>query len=94
MPTSDIIGYLWAKRQVLDIQSVAEAVSLAADLIEQGVDCIRVEEMAALGLTIGVSTSYPRKSQEEWDHIVHDAILTAAVAETEHMLKSWEDRDE
>lgn len=94
MPTTDIIGYLWGKRQALDLQSVSEAVSLAADLLSQGVECIQVTEMTALGITIGISTSYPRKTQEEWDEILHAAIVTAAVAETEHMMKSWEDRDE
>lgn len=94
MPTTDIIGYLWGKRQVLDLHSVSEAVSLTADLLEQGVECIRVEEMTALGITIGISTSYPRKTQEEWDEILHEAIITASVAEAEHMMKSWEDRDE
>lgn len=94
MPTTDIIGYLWGKRQVLDLSSVAEAVSLAADLIAQGVECIQVKEMTALGTVIGVSTSYPRKTKDEWDEILHEAIVTAAVAETEHMMKSWEERDE
>lgn len=91
MPTSDIIGYLWSKRQALDIQTTSEAVSLTADLLESGVDCIQVEDIRVLGSVIGVSTSYPRKTEEEWDRLVHDAILRSAVANTVHMMIDRED---
>lgn len=94
MPALDIIGYLWTKREALDIESLPAAMNFAADLMTAGLDCIQVQDVKVLGQVIGVSTSYPRKTEEEWDEIVEAAIVDAAVAHTVHMMSDREDDDE
>lgn len=91
MPSTDIIGYLWSKRHAFDIQAPSEAVRLAADLLDGGLDCIHVEDQLTLGIVSGVTTEYPRKAPEEWDDLVHKTIVDAAVADTIHMMSEKED---
>lgn len=90
MPAMDIIGYLWTKRQSFSIDTPAQVLRLAADLYDAELDCLNVEDQLVLGQKIGVSTSYPRRTEEEWDELVHEAILKASVAETVHMMSTWE----
>lgn len=94
MPALDIIGYLWMKREALAIETLPAAVSFAADLMTGGLDCVQVKDVKVLGQVIGVSTSYPRKTEEEWDGLVSAAIVDAAVAHTVHMMSDREDDDE
>lgn len=94
MPALDILGYLWMKRQELDIQTKDEAVSLAADLMTSGLDCIQIEDVTMFGLVVGARASYPRKTKEEWDELVHRAIVDASVAHTVHMMTAREGDDE
>lgn len=91
MPSTDIIGYLWMKRQSFGIETPADAMDLVSDLLIAGLDCIQVEDQKTLGIITGATTSYPRKTQEEWDELVHKAIVDASVAQTIHMMTDREE---
>src|SRR5690606_19495593 len=85
MPTMDIIGYLWTKRQELDLYSVADALQLVADLTRQGLDCIQLMEMSIMGVPLDHSSVVWRRLQpEEWEGLVADLIAESA---TEHALE-------
>lgn len=86
MPTTDIIGYLWYNRQALDIDGLPDVLELVADLQRSGLECIRVEDMKVLGQRAGTTVQLVRKERAEWDRLVHDTILRAAVEHTADMI--------
>lgn len=94
MPTTDIIGYLWSRRQDFDIRSQAEAIIMAGDLVEIGLPCIEVEDAKILGQVVGASTKYLRHTADEWDALVHDKVVEASALHATHMLDGWESDDE
>ena len=87
MPALDIIGYLWSKRQHLDIDGLPDILELVADLQRGGLDCIRVDDVKVLGSPVGVSVQLIRKEPEEWYSLVHEIIVDSAVARTISMFE-------
>ena len=87
MPTMDIIGYLWSKRQDLDLYSVPDAIQLAHDLVVAGLDCIEVQDIEVFGVSTGeVSVQWDRRTPEEWEPLVENAIAKAATEHVIHMF--------
>lgn len=86
MPTTDIIGYLWYNRQALDLDGLPDVLDLVADLQRSGLECIRVEDMKVLGKLAGTTVQLVRKERDEWDRLVHDTIINAAVEHTTNMF--------
>lgn len=87
MPTTDIIGYLWTKRQELNLYSLSDVFQLVADLSRNGLECVDVTDVAVFGVSIGQpSIAWVRLSEEEWDWMVADAIAQASVEHAVHML--------
>lgn len=85
MPTSDIIGYLWQKRQDLDLYSLPDVLDMVANLQRLGLDCVRAEDTIIFGVPAGASIQFVRLEIEEWDRLVHAALLDAAVQNAIHM---------
>lgn len=83
MPTTDIIGYLWHKRHALGIETLTDVLDLTGDLVASGHEVMTVTDQTVLGIPVGAVTVLPRKTPEEWEPIVHDAIVKAAVADAE-----------
>lgn len=88
MPTMDIIGYLWSKKQDLDLYSVPDALQLATDLSRSGLECVEVEDIEVFGISLGApSVTWVRLSAEEWEWLVEDALARAAAEHAIHMLQ-------
>lgn len=85
MPTSDIIGYLWMNRHSLDLDGIPDVLTMAGDLQRQGVEVARVEDIKILGRPAGVTVQLLRRDRDEWSTLVHEAILSASVADTINM---------
>lgn len=88
MPALDILGYLWEKRQDVGIETPAEALRLAADLLDAGLSCIQIEDQITLGTITGATTTYPHKTREEWQALVHQTFVDDAVAHTHYMMSA------
>ena len=86
MPTTDILGYLWTKRQALELADIPETVELAADLQRAGLECIRIETRRVLGRTAGSSVQLVRKTPEQWAVLVEAVIVNSAVEHASSML--------
>lgn len=87
MPTMDIIGYLWSKRQDLNLYSVPDVLQLVSDLERNGLECVEVKDVEVFGVSIGQpSVSWTRLSEEEWEWMVENAIAKAAAEHSIHML--------
>lgn len=86
MPTTDIIGYLWGNRQELELTTLSDALHLAADLEHVGLTCVSIEEVKVFGTTLETRGEFIRRTPEEWDRLVHAAILSSAVEHTTGML--------
>lgn len=86
MPTTDIIGYLWYNRQALDLDGLPDVLDLVADLQRSGLECVRVEDLKVLGQLAGTTVQLVRKERDEWDLLVHDTIVNAAVEHTASMF--------
>lgn len=93
MPTMDIIGYLWSRKQDLNLYSEADVLQLASDLARSGLECLDVTDVEVFGVSIGQpSVAWVRLSDEEWEWMVEDAIAKAAAENAIHMIH--EDGDE
>lgn len=87
MPTMDIIGYLWSRKQDLNLYSVPDVLQLASDLSRAGLECLDVKDIEVLGVSIGQpSVAWVRLSAEEWEWMVEDAIAKAAAEHAIHMI--------
>lgn len=86
MPTFDIIGYLWLKRQALDLDGLPDVLELAGDLQRSGLECIRVEDVKVLGRPMSASVQLIRREREEWEQLIHDTIVGASVEHTASMF--------
>lgn len=87
MPTMDIIGYLWSRRQDLDLYSVPDALQLAADLSRNGLECVEVKDIEVFGVSLGEpSVTWVRLDPEEWEWMVENAIARGATEHAIHML--------
>ena len=82
VPTTTIIGYLWSKREALDVQDMPELLRLLADFNELGVDFLSIHEMTILGKPAGTEVMLDRKEPSDWDDLLARAITTAAVEDT------------
>lgn len=91
MPTQDIIGYLWSKRQELDLYSVSDVLQMTRDLNEVGLSAVSVSQLSVLGIqTDEVSVVWDRRTPDEWAKLVENAIAKAAVEHTSHMFQGGE----
>lgn len=86
MPTVDIIGYLWLKRQALDLDGLPDVLDLQADLQRLGLECVRVTDIKIFGATTMPSVEHIRRDPEEWERLVHDVIVRSSVEDTIHMI--------
>lgn len=86
MPTTDIIGYLWLKRQDLELDGLPDVLNLIADFQELGLECIRVNGYSIFGVPTGAVVQLIQREHEEWDELIHNALLSAAVGNTIAML--------
>lgn len=92
MPTTDIIGYLWTKRQELDLYSLADVLQFTHDLVINGLDAIRVEDIEVFGIPTGEArVEYVRLTHEEWEPLITDLIVSAAAADAVHMIHEESD---
>lgn len=88
MPTMDIIGYLWSKKQDLDLYSVPDVLQLASDLARNGLECIDITDIEVFGVSIGQpSIAWVRLDEEEWSWMVENALASAAAEHAVHMLQ-------
>ena len=94
MPTTDIIGYLWSNRQELELDGLPEVLHMIADLQEVGLECVEVGEVKVFGVPLEASGRLIRRTDEEWNDLVHKAILSSAVEHTIGMIHQHEDGDE
>lgn len=86
MPTVDIIGYLWSRRQDLELYSLPDVIQFTSDLMRGGLECIRVRDIEIFGFSTGLpSIEYVRKEAEDWESLVHNAIIAASVEGVIHM---------
>lgn len=91
MPTTNIIGYLWSKRQELDLDGLPDVLEMAADLQRNGLQCVQVEDITILGMYMEPSVHLVLRDPLDWATLVEDAIITATVERTIDMLH--EERD-
>jgi hypothetical protein len=78
MPTVDIIGYLWSKRQALGLDGIPDALQMASDLQRAGLEAVRVEDQTVFGVPTGVAVTLVRRDPVAWDDLVSNAIVSAA----------------
>ena len=86
MPTTNIIGYLWSKRQLLDLDTPADVLEMVADLQRLGVECVRLSDIKVLGVPVSASVQITEADEVTWKELVHEAVLAASVEDTVHML--------
>ena len=94
MPTTDIIGYLWSKRQALELDGIPDVLNMVSDLQHVGLICVEVSEIKVFGAVIDTQGRLVKLDAAEWDELVHAALLSSAVEHTTNMIRRHEERDE
>lgn len=93
MPTINIIGYLWSKRQELELDGLPDVLEMVADLQRTGLECVQVADIVILGMYVEPSVHLVLRTPEDWASLVEDAIITASAEHTIGMLHQHEESD-
>lgn len=75
MPTLDILGYLWAKRDEYQIETPAEVFALVSTLLANGLAGVTLKDQKVFGNVIGAYVTLERKTVDEWEEIVQPIYL-------------------
>ena len=88
MPTMNIIGYLWSRRQHLELDGISDVLEMVADLQRLGLDCVRAHDIEILGIPRPdiPAIQLVEREPHDWALLVEDAIIHSTVEDTIHML--------